>query len=311
MAGERFYRKLAILAKLETTEGTDSVPTGAADAMQARDVRVTPIDGEDVSRALMLPHMGNQGVEFAGTYGRLEFAVEFAPSGTAGDAPAYGPLLRMCGFSETITASTKVDYDPVSDGFESGSIYFNQDGVRHVLLGARGSFTMSMSPKQIPYLRFTFMGMLGTITDQALPTIDLASFKRPIVVSDAMTTFSLLSHSAVLESFTIDMGQRVEARHLIGSETILITDRNVSGSCVVEARNLATKNWFQASLDRDQGALSMVHGTTAGKIVEITGPKVELGRPDQGETQGIVNYTLPLSFVPTDAGNDEIRLTVR
>ena len=306
----RFYRKLAILAKIETTYGTDAVPTGAANAMQAKNVTIQPIQGDQVSHDFLLPYLGSQGVELTGNYVQIEGEIEMAGAGAAGDAPAYGPLLRACGFSETITAGTDVQYDPVSGSFEAVSIYFNQDGVRHVALGSRGNVVMSLVPKQIPTFKFTMMGLLGTITDQALPTVDLTAFTLGRAVNKARTTLSLNAVAQIAESISIDAGMKVETRHLIGYEGIEITDRQASGTIVVQATDLATNDWFTMAQARTRVPFDIVHGTVAGDIVELSGPTAEIGRPTQGQTQGIVNYSIPLMLVP-DAGNDELKITVK
>ena len=61
---------------------------------------------------------------------------------------------------------------------------------------------------------------------------------------------------------------------------------------------------------RARGPLSVVHGTTAGNIVELAAPAVEIGKPTQGQTDGIVNYSLPLSLCPV-SGLDELKLIIR
>ncbi|TIV30814.1 MAG: hypothetical protein E5V96_31225, partial [Mesorhizobium sp.] len=206
----RFYRKLAVLAKIETVYGTDPTPTGAANAIQMTNATVNPLEGEQVSRDLMLPYLGMQGVILTGTYVKIDGEVEIAGAGAAGDAPAYGPLLRACGLAETITVGTDVQYDPVSSGFEAVTLYFNHDGVNHIALGSRGNVSFSLVPKQIPRYKFSFSGLLGTIADVALPTVDLSAFVTPVPVSKLNTTFTLHGWSAVAESLALDAGIQVE-----------------------------------------------------------------------------------------------------
>ncbi|MES0879698.1 phage tail tube protein [Roseibium sp. SCP14] len=306
----RKYRKLALLAKIEVSEATDSVPTGADNAIQANDVSITPMAGDEETRDLMLPYLGHQGVILTGDYVQLEFSVEVAGAGAAGTVPPYGALLRACALSETITPATSVAYEPVSDGEESISVYFNQDGVRHVALGARGNVTVEFVPKRIPRFRFTLMGLLGTITDVALPTIDLSGFQTPRTVSKAATTLSLHGASRVAESLSINLGQQIEPRFLIGDERIQLSDRSGTGTAIVEAEPLASVNWFDIASQRTAGVLQLVHGTVAGNIVQLDAPAVEIGRPTQGQTQGVVNYSLPLMLKPS-AGNDELVITVK
>lgn len=306
----RKHRKLACLAKIETVYATDSVPTGAANAIQLNDVTLTPLAGEDVSRDLLLPWLGHQGTELTGNYLQLEFSVEIAGAGAAGTVPGYGALLRACAFSETITALTSVVYEPVSDGEESVSIYFVHDGVRHVALGCRGNCQMDFAPRQIPRFRFTMMGLLGVVSDQALPSVDLASFQKPVPVSKAATSLSLHGASRIAESVSIDLGNEVEPRFLIGDERIQLTDRQSSGSAVVEAKTMAEKNWFDAAQAKTLDTLQVVHGTAAGHIVQVDAPKVQIGRPTQGQNQKIITYTLPLMLIP-NTGDDELVITVK
>ena len=307
----RKWRKLAILAKAETTYGTDAVPTGAANAIQALDVTLTPLEGQEVSRDLLKPYLGHQGVMLVGLHAALEFSVELAGAGVAGNVPGYGPLLRACGLSETVTAGTSVVYAPVSSGEEANSIYFNLDGVRHVLLGARGNVSWELAPLAIPRFRFRLLGLLGTITDVALPAATYTGFAKPIAVSKAGTTMTLHGHTCIAERLSLDLGNQVEPRFLIGSETIEIVDRQMTGSTVLEANELATKDWFAIARSEATGVLNAVHGNVAGNIVEMACPAVQIGRPTYGETQRIVNNTVPLICKPTGAGNDELALTIR
>lgn len=305
----RIFRKLAILHKIEATYGVVAAPL-AADAVIGKNVTFTPIEGNELSRDLMLPYLGNQGVILTGKHSRLEFEVEIAGAGAAGTAPKWASLMRACGFAETLEAGVSATYSIVEDGVESSTIYFEIDGVRHIMLGSRGTFSMNIAPEAIPTFRFTMTGLLGTITDQALTAVTLAGWRTPLEPSSANTTMELHGWPSIAESLAIDVGNTVTPRFLIGSESIIISDRKVTGTAVVEATSLATINWFQRALDRTRGALELVHGKTAGNIVEITGPALEIGKVTQGQKDGILNYSLPLSFCPVD-GRDELVIVAR
>lgn len=306
----RRWRKLAILHKIEATYGTDAAPT-AANAIVAKNVTFTPMEGEEVSRDLMLPYMGNQGMVLAGIYGRIEFDVELAGAGAAGTIPKYGSILRVAGFSETVTAGVDVTYSIIEDAVESGSLYFVSDKVRHVLLGGQCNIAFNWTPKAYPYMRVTYLGLLGTITDVALmPTVTLAGWTTPKVVSKANTVLTLHSGVRIAESVALDLGNTVTPRFLIGDERMLISDRSGTGTAVVQADALSNINWFQKALDRERGDIGVVHGSAAGNIVDVSGVAVEIGRPTQGQTNGIINYSLPLA-VCADQGLDDLTIVVR
>lgn len=306
----RRWRKLAMLLKIEVTRGLDAAPT-LADAIIGTNVTFTPIEGQEVSRDLMLPYLGNQGVVLAGIYGRIEFDIEIAGAGAAGDVPKYGSVLRIAGMSETVEADTEVVYEIVEDLVETGSLYFISDKVQHVLLGCHANIAPNFAPSAIPRFRVTIMGMLGTISDiGAMPAVTQAGWTTPVHVSKANTQMSLHGWASVAESLALDLGNTLTPRFLIGDELIMISDRSTTGTAVVEARSLAEIDWFDRALKRTRGALTITHGTVAGNIVEITSPAVEIGRPTQGQTDGIVNYSLPLSLVPV-VGRDELKIAVK
>lgn len=307
----RIFRKLAILHKIETVYGQAPTPAPAAvDAIIGKNVQFTPIESGEVSRDLLLPYLGNQGVILTGKHAKIEFDVELAGSGAAGTAPKWASLMRACGFAETLQATTSATYSIVEASVSSSTIYFEIDGVRHIMLGCRGTFSINIAPKAIPNFKFMMTGLLGTITDQALTPVTTTGWQVPLEGSSANTTMSLHGWSSVAESLSIDLGNQVVPRFLIGSESVIITDRRVTGQAVVEATNLATINWFQRALARTRGTLSLVHGTEPGNIVEITAPAIEIGKITQGQTDGILNYQLPLSFVPV-AGRDELVIISR
>jgi hypothetical protein len=305
----RYMEKQAVLAKIETVYGTDVVPTGAANAIQMTSAKYK-VEAEEVSRDLLKPYMGHQGVILVGKYATLSGDVEIAGAGAAGTVPGYGVLLRMAGFAETITALTDVQYKPVSGAFDSGSVYFNLDGVGHVLLGARATVKFGFKPKEIPRWTFDITGLLGTIADVALPTGVYTAFKDPLPVNKANTTFSLHGYAGGTEGVSIDTGGKVEPRLLINTESIQYVDREATGEAIMEAAALATINWFNIAQAHTTGVLALQHGLTAGNIVKIDAPAVQLGMPDYGETQKIVNQTLKLMLKPS-VGNDEVTITIK
>ncbi|WP_444460329.1 phage tail tube protein [Rhodobacter capsulatus] len=305
----RRWPTLAMLHKIEPAPGVDATPA-AANALIATNITFTPLEATEVSRDLMLPYMGNQGAILTAMYGKLEFEIEIAGAGAAGTVPKYGSILRVCGLAETITAGSKVIYSIVENYQETGTLYFNSDGVQHIFVGGRANVSVNFVPKQIPKFKFSFLGMLGEVTDVALPEVAMTGWTTPVPVSKANDTFALHGYTGGAESLSIDMGNTVTPRFLIGEEEMKITDRKATGTAVVVAKSIATKDWFSIAKASSRGDLLIVHGKTAGNIVEIAAPAVEIGKPAQGQTDNVANYSLPLRFCPL-AGRDEFKIIVR
>lgn len=312
MAGFIMRRRL-VLAANEATYGTDAAPTPAANAILTRTVQVTPLAGEDIPRDLLRAYYGNSQSIAGEKHVELTMEVELAGSGTAGTAPAWGVLLRACGFAETVNAGTDVTYNPITGGEESISCYIHRDGVLHKFTGGRGSVSFTLDVNGIPYMTFNFLGLLGQISNEAMPTTaDYTAFQAPLPVTNQNTT-PLTLHGAQLSFSSLSLDMAIEAvKHMIvgDSSSIKIVDRSPSGTAVVEEPALATLDLYTKARDASVGAFALTHGTVAGNIIELTGPKVGTGSPTEQDRNGVQMLSVPLTVNP-DAGNDELVITVK
>ena len=71
-------RKRLLLAKTEATYGTDSTPTGAANAILVRNLEIVPLQSDIVQRELIRPYLGNYEQLLAQTRVQVTFEVEFS-----------------------------------------------------------------------------------------------------------------------------------------------------------------------------------------------------------------------------------------
>ncbi len=305
-------RKRTILAKTEVTYGTDPTPTGAANAVLVRNMSITPLNAELVSRDLVRPYLGGSEQLIAAAYVSIEFEVEMAGSGTAGTAPAYGSLLRACGMAETIQAAVSVTYAPVSAAFSSVTIYYNIDGVLHKLTGCRGNVEIDLKARQIPVYKFSFTGLYNAPTDTVAPAVTYTAWQTPLAAnSDNSSGFSLFSYSGALESLNLNFNNGIQYRSLIGAEDVLLTDRQVGGQIVFEAPTITAKDFFTPALSATLGALDITHGTVAGNRVQITSTRVNVNNPSYQDMNGIQMLQVPVRLVPSTAGNDEVSIVVK
>ena len=305
------WKSKILLAKLETTYNTDAEPTAAANGILATEITLTPMEGSDVSRNLEIPTLGAQGSVPIDVHAKLTFNVELAGSGVAGTAPAWGPLMRGCAVAETITVDTSVTYNPVSDDHESLSVYFLIEGTQFVLTGARGNCTIDFTTSAIPYLKFEYWGLFNQPSEETRVNPTLTAFKKPLAVTKANTpTFTLAGVSLVMRSLMLNLGNAVEPRFLVGSEGILITDKEESVETKVEAVPLGTLNPFTMAADQTDVAINLVHGLTAGNIATLAIAKAQMQRSQGLENaQNIVEWPLRLVPIPT-VGNDQWSLTL-
>lgn len=193
----------------------------------------------------------------------------------------------------------------------SATIYFNIDGVRHVLLGAKGNPSFDLTAKAIPKMKWKFTGLLGTISDQTLPTADFTGWQTPVTVSTANTTdINLLGYNgAAIQTLNFDIANSVIYRQLIGYESVLITDRKPAGNISLEATTVTAKDWWTIAKDATTGPFCVKHGQTAGNTVGFTSRKAQLADPKYSDSDGVAMMDFSLMFIPyAAAGNDDIRI---
>ena len=299
-------RKRVILIEAESSYGTDP-GMASSTVVLVTDLSITPQSSDVVNRDVVRPFLGASEQLLANTRVECTFSVELAGSGTAGAAPRYGDALKACGFAEAIVSNTSVTYTPVSSSFSSISIHYNVDGVRHIVTGCRGTFTINAEVGAIPTIDFTFTGIYNAPTDTALPTIAYGNQATPLIFKNGNTTgFQLLSYAGALQSLTMDAGVSTVYRELVGgTKEVIITDRASNGSVTIEAPTIAQKDYFTAALsDSTLGNLQFLHGTTAGNKVQLISSKVDIGDVNYGEMDGVAMLEIPYTLVPSAANNE-------
>lgn len=312
----RYWRRQGLVAKLETTYGTGTPTPLDGTALLVANLECVPLEGTDVVREFLQPYYGARPTITVERRTRLSFNVELAGGGGAADAlPPYDLLLRACALSSTITTGSDVTYKPSSNPptHESIGLSWYMDGGRHVLRGARGNVTMVWEKQRIPYFRFEFTGFYSDPAKLTLPTtLDTSAFKAPLVATRANSSFALHSAGRPLERLEINLGNQIEGRFLVNSEEIIIVDRQVSGTALIEAGDLDDFNPVARAAASTTGNCRFTHGALqgAGKIVEVLCQKVEIGRPTFAQSQGVAMMSVPFIALPT-AGDDEITITTK
>nr|BAR33656.1 hypothetical protein [uncultured Mediterranean phage uvMED] len=301
-----------LLAKIESSYGSDPTPTGSANAILVRSLEISPFQSDAVERELIRGYMGNYEVLHANQRVEVTFEVEMVGSGAAGTAPAWGPVMKACGNSQTIVSSTSVTYAPVSSSFDSVTLYFFQDGVQQKVTGARGSFSINAELGAIPTISFTMTGIFNAPTDVTNATPTYQNQAKPVLFKNGNTTSQqLFSYAGAVQSFSFDQNNQSVYRELVGgTKEVLITDRRPGGSIVLEAVTMATKNYFTAITGSATGNNTFQHGQTAGNIFTFSAPQTDLSAVSYSDSDGIQMLNFDYTATPTTAGNNEYSLAL-
>ena len=306
-------RKRILLVGLEATYNDGATALTAGNMLQVSEPSITPIEANDVERTNTQSYLGSYPKQLAGKRVTVSFKCELRGSGVAGTAPPYSPLLKACGFGETVSAAgaaaaaKHVTYNPKSDAIDSAAIWFYNDGSLHKISGARGTFTIESTADNIVYLSFTFTGLFNPPTANIAPVGANPVLPSPVLAEKGSVAFTIHGHVAALSSFSVDVGNSVDYLAYQTEKKITISDRKSVGSITIESPSLGTKDYFAQAVGHKLEAMSWKLGSQAGNIVEITAPKVQIDKPAYGDISGIVSLELPLILTP-DAGNDELSI---
>jgi len=315
----RYMRNTTLLAKVETGYGVDIVPTGAANAMLVSDVTITHTYA-NVGRDLIRSFMGGS-EELVGTkHVSIECTVELQGSGTAGTAPAWGPLLRACGFAESdLTTPDRVEYAPVSSSFESASIYYYMDGALHKALGCRGNVEINAAIGDRPTLKFSLLGIDAGVTAATPSGVTYASFKTPLVITDANVAEFLMGCTYATGAFTggssvcsrgltLNAGLDVQYIPTLGCEGVDIVSRAATGSLSLDLAAAAEVTAMTAVEANTLSSIGMTLGASAGYITRVFVPYVQRTNPKYEDVSGRAHVSFDLRCVPGATGNDEIKI---
>ncbi|MDN3524355.1 phage tail tube protein [Halomonas sabkhae] len=302
----------AMLFALESQYNDGSTtPEAATDALLMRSITVTPLSGSDIERNFIRPYYGNSPKAPGEKHVQAEIEFELSPSGTVGTAPAWGKVLRSCGWSEVIEEGVSVTYSMVSSDEDSGVFFAHVDGTLHKGRGAHGSAQFTLNAESMPVLKVTLYALISPVTKAELPTVDLTNWVDGLAINTANTeVLQVFGAASPFSEFSFDQAGDVKQRKVVGANDIAITGRSPSGSFTIDDPGVETVNFFEKSQNAETGALKLVHGKEAGSIIEFNMPSIGIESPSYADGDGVQMLSMNYAPQPVD-GDDEVTIVLK
>ena len=299
-------KRRVILAKIETTHGTDINPVKASDAILCRMSSTIDPQGEDVAlnnaRTVAVP----EGHVVAGAHIKLSIEVDLRGGDGADTPPECDALLQACGLEQTIANTVSVTYSPYSDlaDHKSCTIYWYEDGRLHKALGCRGNVSLQASNQQIGSLTFAMSGLWVDAADESLPSPTILELTPPVVQGG---TFTIAGDDRAITSFSLDFQNEVvqkgDVNEAEGIASFEIVGRKTSGSIDPEDIALNSLNPWSDWKNGTTKALVLEIGSDAGNTITVNIPDALYQRPSYSDRNGIRTYSL--NFVCIGDADDE------
>lgn len=303
-----YMKEAVILCKLETTEGTDALPT-STNFLRVKDFSLTPLEGTKLEYEQLQAHFGNFDSEMATMARKLEVSVYLAGSGTKGVVPNADPLIQMAGAQATIVADTSVTYAPITRGIKSGSVYTNLGGLNYRFKGARGNAAITTDVEGYPMWKFSLLGLYMPLVDDDLPAAGGAPSARAVPVNALNSKLTLHGIELRASAFGLDFGNQYKHTTLMGYQGVRVYDRKSTYNTTFEAVPAATIDWEDRAIKGTKGALKLEHGLLDGNKVAIESAGANVGAPTVSNVDGVVMHGFTGSLVPTSAGHDDWSVT--
>lgn len=306
-------KKKIILVKIETTEGTDAVPT-ADDVIECRNSKMER-DSTMVKAETHRPSISDPGGFVSDIKGKWSCEVDMKASGVVATRSQLGKMLMACGFKETALAeSAGLQYDPVSSQSEMKSVtvyeYYLGDGtgkaVLKKLVGAKGTATLQMEAGKVAKVQFNFEGRYVEPADVDNPSIDASDFESTIPPIVENSTFKYDNTGYVCRGVTINVNNDLYPIPDVNSDTgvlkTVVTGRSISGTMGLDMINVAVKNFFAIWKANTKASITMKVGATAGNIIEISMPAVQLEKVNDADDNGFAYQEIP--FIATGVDDE-------
>ena len=283
-------RKALVLAKVETTYGTDPTPTTAANAILVQDLVIKPIKGPVERPKQTATYMNKQTLLGEEMY-EVSFKTEIVGSGTPGTAPRVGALLLACGMAETIyTATPSVNYRDASSSLSSVTLYCYQGGRLHKIFGAVGNVKIACEAGKQGMMDFSFQGLKGAAPAiTAIPTdavYDDASGTVPICKAG---TFSYNNKTTLVTSMLeVDLQNVISKRPSLSAtdavKGFVITDRNPVATINPETEIVTSYDFYGDALTNLRQLSYAV-----GSLFTFTATKFNPNVPELEDAEGILH----------------------
>ncbi|HEX7820636.1 MAG TPA: hypothetical protein VF463_08450 [Sphingobium sp.] len=305
-----------VLAKKEATYGVDAVPVVGTNGILTRNYSGKPVDIDQIERNLDTRVFGALAGAPSNERRSISYEVEVAGSGTAGTAPGWMELLEGCGMAAPVlTATTSAKQQFALPGVAASSLsqYDHLSNQRRKMIGSVGTYSLDFTAGAYPFIGFQWMGLVPTATpfDTSAPgAVDLTRWRQPVEVNIDNTEFLLDGYAPALRSWKAEAGVATAMRNLVGKRYVRRGNHAFKSTAVIEAPDIATKNYIQALRVGALVEWEMTHGIVAGNIIEMASTKVQITEIAESKEDDILMWTLSMTHT-VEGGVSDFGITAK
>jgi len=299
--------RTVLLAKTESSYGTDSAPAVSANEVEVFGLTIKP-GFDKIERKPLRASISPLQSFKSKLLWDITFDTELKGDGTPGTVGRLDPLFKACGMTATVLTGTSVTYAP---GNPTGSctIWVYKDGVCFKAQGCRGNFEISAEAGKIAMIKWTFKGIYNVPTDIPIVSPTYTTTIGQMCESLAMAVSGFAGYT---RSYSINMNNVVNERPSLNATNamvgVVLASRQPTGKMLIEAELTSTEPmWTEFDADTLTN-FTVAHGAVTGNIITITGTAhCNYDNIEPTDESGAFMYDISFGFSGTD---NEISIVV-
>jgi hypothetical protein len=296
----------ALLLAIQTTPGTPETLNPSNHGMLVLNGEYL-FETDELEREIDKPGHGARPHVNVKRRARYTGGVELRGHATPGTAAPIGPLLRTCGFLQTLDPGVDAVYSLLGSNFPIATVAGYHAGSLVAGHDARGAITqIELSIRNFAKAQFEIMALTGAtpVIDAALPSADYSAFQAPVAIETETFEVDLDGTALNAISLTLDTNAQIEIYE--GSETRFVFLREFyrpTGTLrVFKAQRSAfhPENLALAHTVLEEVFAEIVGG---GEVVRLDLKNVQLGVPRPADQDGLAAWDIPFKLIgstPTD-----------
>ncbi len=312
----QYFRLRGLLAKVETTEGTDAEPTTADNGMIILDGSMSTAV-EIYERAVDKPHLGHDafltGKKSATVQGTIDLVPPATPGQTSTGNSHVEALILPCAHGVTKSSGSKTTtYAPISDAVPSATMYWYHAGTLMKILGSRGVMSgLMLEVGQGFRATVALTGEYDEVEEVSMPSITVPTINPvPVRHNNSLATITSPIGGSPLtvwaKMLSVDTGVEVDTTEYTSVRFTRQPVRRATFTMRIARTSLAD---FNAWGVRDSNGivrltLRVYEEGTEGLYSELS-VRGQIENVVDADVQGDRGIEITGRCIPSSAGNDE------
>lgn len=311
----------------QPTIGTKVVPT-PAQSLRMQDVQLS-VTSKNIDRTVVKQTMGNlPHVVGADAVLQAVITMELVPSGTAGVAPDWEPLMRACKTTRTISAGATTTFVPFSVDAANGtadnastavkipscSIEVYYDGLRYDMVSAVGDCSITFNPGEFPVGTFTMQSAYAAPVAVAAPVDSTYDGQVPHIAASsdvflegaASISNTTAGVAANVGAFTFNFGNDVQEHLTLGNHQMVVANRAPTITFTKDSISTAAEwNSLFTNTTTAQNTLHLALNGGAGLNTKLFCPNAKRVSVANGARAERVTHDITYNLFESVGGSDD------